>query len=447
MKKISLVYLMTTLLMLLTVVSLFSDNVKALGSSFSLLIPDNYEDIKSFPDRLNLEESSHFEVGVNNGTYGTAFLGFSKIGKKFKSRHEFTLKNIEEQSSKVSTSYRKNHYLDTQNQFGFKIGGLNLGVLADIHDSEDGSESDSYNEHYPYDYSNISEGDRYSERYNYLHYYNVGISAGFGEKKLLSIALTYKYEESGDYEYRFNRNRKFEADVLTYESTNGGGKDYDEYYDEYSLSLIKDFGKELNSRFYSKLSYKIISEKYDVDYKFGDTLDHENNTESDMFHDWGDISDGIAYSLTIGHGNVKELNKLKIFTGFSAELIYEDLETNIFDDYDWQIVNEDSTESFHDLTSYDKTKKEYFAVLKLPFGLSYQITDWCEVTGSITLLADYYQYENNTTYESRFDKLIINATNNISVELQPTKNLKLGIYNMNDLSAVSKWKVRVKYNF
>lgn len=443
MKKFALV----SMAMLLVVVSLFSDNVKALGSSFSLLIPDNYEDVKSFPDRLNLEESSHFEVGINNGTNGTAFLGLSRIGERFKSRHEFTLKTTEDQSSKVSTSYRESEYIDTQNQFGFKLGGLNIGFLAEFHSSEDGTESESYNESYSSDYSNISKRDNYSERYNDLFYNGIGISAGFGETKSFSLALAYKYEESGDYEYGYNLRKSFNPDSLSYESSSYNDKSDEEYYDEFSLSLIKDFGKNHNSRIYTKFSYRIIGEKYDVDYKMMDNQDYINNSESEMSHSWGDISDGKSYGLTLGYGSVKELDKLNIYTGFLAEFIYEDLEANIFDDYYSKVIVADSTEYFNTGFDFYKDKKDYYSTLKLPFGLSYQIRDWCKVAGSITFTTQYHNYDNSTEYKSRYDHLTINASNNLSIVLQPIEKLQLGIYNINDLSAVSNWEAKATYLF
>lgn len=436
--------------------ALFSDNVQALGSDFSLLIPDSYEDTKYFPDRINLEKNSSIEFRANDGMAGTAFIGYTRIGKRFKSRHDFScLINREGQSNALSINVKEIENYDSQNHFGFNLGSVNFGFSAGLSREFETDEKGSLAEDYNVSDLSLTINENGTSRFKENIKGRLGLSAGFGKDKSLSIGLACEYVDNrNDYDSSF-RSTITQSDTLQSDNLNGTNNSEYLKYTDVNLSLIKDFGKNKQSRLYTKFNYRWL----DSDGNFSSINEFEKDNSLDQSstasrnHGISEFSQGDIYSVTLGYGNTKKKGKVEIHTAIQGSFSYANLEKICRDYINWDSSLHSSPDSITDYSYSINKSKDYYAELKLPLGITYNITDWCKLSGSITLSGkmEYYDSPNNMTNieedSEKFGHLSFNATNNLSVEFQPTKKLQLGIYNMNSLSEVSKWKVGAKYNF
>jgi len=441
MKKISLI----SLTLILAATSLFADNVKALGSSFSLLIPDNYEDVKSFPDRLNLEEASHFEVGGNVGIDGTGFLGYSNAKGNFKSRHEIISKTVSVNTSKYGGGSTSDiEYFDFKNQVGFHLGSINFGITA--HGAKDYSfdESSSFTEYYENnDAIRISGHNNQKSHENWEGHF--GISTGLGESKSLSISLNCDLIDYNE-EYRTNYSTEYtSSDSISNRNNSEIRKESNSLmYTDFNLSIIKDFGKKNNqSRFYTKIGYRMLDRddnfKFHGKYNFGSSPEYYYSKR----HSQRDNNSGDGYNLTIGFGNVKKKGRLQIYSAIQGAVRYIELDNKYHDNVKYEETGQDTTESYF----FDRNdENEYYAEMQLPFGLSYTITNWCKVYGSLALISDYEKRDTDS-YEFSEYKWSVSSKQCVSLELMPLDNLLLGIYNMDTLSKYKNWEVMAKYSF
>lgn len=430
MKKIAFV----SMAMLLVVGSLFSDNVKALGSSFSLLIPDNYEDVKSFPDRLNLEESAYTEVGTNSEGNSSSFIGISPFMGNFRSRHEFTFMGIKSNSVVYDESMTKeNSITGFNNYFGLGIGSLNLGIKA-------GVKSDQY----------LREERRFDMtvddpmQNNYLRYsgaersfvsIDLGISSSVGDSETISLAANYHgFEEYFDYS---NSSRSNLSDNF---SSHYNGDSV--FQHEFRVSLIKDMGEKRNSRILAEILYTKID---DIDMYNHDFYNQNSDIKNEVFED--QTAEGREYGCRVGIGTRKRENKAELFSGLSFSYLVKELDRTYSNKAIEIETIEDSTITSEDYFKNYNSTTDKVVELTLPLGLSYSFTEWFTATGSITIKGSYTKEDLDFAHIYSDPEFQGEATQNISLEFYPTQKLELGIYNMGTLSQYKNWEVTATYLF
>lgn len=443
-----------SLVLILMSATLFSDNVKALGSSFSMLIPDSYEDAKQFPDRINLEKNSSIEVRANDGMDGTAFIGYSRIGERFKVRHDFSCLIIDEShSSAMSINAKEIVNYDSKNQIGFHIGSINFGISTDLSREYETGDKGSLIEEYDASDFSVTRRENSSSNFKENLKGRFGISAGFGKKKSLSVALGCEFVDYNDDHDISSDISTTMSDTILYRNHNNNGISKYLNYADLNLSIIKDFGEDKLSRFYTKFNYRWLDKDGSFSSRNEFASDNSLDQSSGRRHTTNEYSTGDVYSVTLGYGNTRKKGKLEIHTAIKGSFSYANLEKICRDYITWDSPDEGLFSSTTDYSYTVKKSKDYYVELKVPLGISYNVTDWCKLSGSITISGrmEYYDSPNDMTNmeedSEKYGHLSLDASNNLSIEFQPTKKLQLGIYNMNSLSEVGKWKVGAKYDF
>jgi len=440
-----------TLVLMVLCVSLSAVNpddsinpVRALGNNFSLLIPDVYEDTKTFPDRLSLQDHRFAHVATNMAEGQTAFYSISPFAGNFKSRHDILFEAFSYTNNDYDvTSNRRDIKYDIANYASLKLGVLSLGIQASQAHQDD--DLDSFVESMQTSNGVVTERRKITNLGDDHRVYKYGFSSGLGRNNSFSIAYNYKGVEKDIHESR-------ESSYITEYADDDFNSRYNEDYlseyldiDSHKLSLIKDIGGFGQTRILLEIElFEEDSRAYNSSY--------DRRIEEDEYNSYSNIEreyvvnaiESEGYALKLGYGSQKNINKIDLF--YAGQLNYKTADVEGYKTYRANSII-DSVEIAMDpvTTEFDYTEEQ--GAISIPLGMSYRIKNWVRFSSSVTLVTEVIN--SDVDEYSNLDDLNFNTkvTQNIGWEFYPVKNLELGVYNMNDLSDYRNWELSVRYLF
>lgn len=432
--------------MLLVFVSLNAVNpVRGLGSSFSLLIPDVYEDTKVFPDRLSLQEQRFVQTYTNMDESNSSFYSISPLQGNFRSRHDLKFKAMDSQSIEIDRVNATNgKKIDFNNYFSFKVGRACLGIKASILKNDSDSESITDRVSFQNDYQRYETS--LMNRDNGSTTYNFGMSSGLGRDNSLSIALNAKvvendfdFKHSSVYEYLYPNQINYRLDKRDNLET----ETYD--YESYKLSIIKDLRNESKSRLLLEMEVFESENLYsDYDYRL---RDYQSEDYQDLY-----IKDDLlmeaydteGYMINLGYGAQAHKNKFDFYYAGNLNISSTEISGN-------KVISgstlEDSLETVFEPITSDFEATEYNGYISIPLGMVFNITKWARFMSSVNMKTEFSKTDSG--YVDMLDELHWNTEviQNIGWEFYPVKNLELGVYNMSDLTDYRQWELSVRYLF
>lgn len=442
MKKLTLIGLM----ILIGSITLCSVNtVKGLGSYFYYLIPDVEQDVKTFPDRLALQQQRYLELGTKPGGYSSFYISSSPINGNIISRHdlEFDSRGSTIVNNKV-TQTSQNQDISFNNYCALKLGTINLGLTVGY--SSYYSESDRnvfdeniyFNNHSYYTHADDSNTNR--------NIFSFGISTSIGKHKATSIAALYS-TSTRESVVENMRNRGIWVDNIIDHEDSQLRESYDENeYQNFSVAIIHDFLKnKVASRLYSNFTYRIVDDSFeneisDVYSNYDSILTYQREN-----YNWNNQQmERKSYIFDFGYGINKNVSKLEMYGGVLFSVSYSDIEI-AEEIIERSLIFENETTTGDTLVTTSSFKeKNYGSHITVPVGFVFKPYKWLRIFSSISLFASYnYKDVKDETYQNWTSK----TGQNISFEILPYKNIEIGVYYINNLSDYHDWQINFKYSF
>lgn len=447
--------------------------IEGLGNYFEYLIQDIDTDITLFPAHLIGYDNKHIQL-VSNGK-STEYFGFyakdinlsiMPLAKKVFLKINANIASDNRQPRiYLSEQYSKYYYY---NKFGTFFHGEEYGAslitftlaysfsnnfLVGCFLKYGNNWKEYTSENIKMTDPNLIIKDDVSDSDYGDDFYSAGINFKIGSDFKTDVTIMFSQNDIYDDFYRIIDFEDFYSS-----GSNNGSYQYIEKNSQYLDQETEDIGicvlldvendKSINRFFmeshYTQLTFDL--ERYDFRHRVrfeNDELDNENKD----IREQDKKEERKIYFATLGFGKTLKKNKWHLHYGIKFDGLYGDTkrdESYYNLDYDLHVYPDTVQIDSVSASGQDNFKiKDWKAVLKVPFGVSYHLNKSVQLYGGVgfKLIRQKFQYFD----DNEFDRWETDRYQSFGAAISPLECLKIDVNFAGTLTGYSAWQLDIKY--
>ncbi|MCK4311510.1 MAG: hypothetical protein KAW88_02115 [Candidatus Cloacimonetes bacterium] len=463
-----------TLVVLVLSISLNAGTrIEGLGNYFEYLIRDIETDIALFPAHLIGYDNKHIQF-VNNGK-STKYYGFHakdinlsimplakkvflKINANIASDNRQPRIYLSEQNSKYYY-YNKYGTFFRGDDFGASLITTTLAhsfsnnFLVGCFLKYGNNWRENISEDYKMTDPNTIINEDVSDSDFYDDFYSAGINFRIGSNLKTDITLMFSQNFMNESYYN-----NFDFVDFYSSSSNNHSYQYIEKNSQYLDQETEDIGicvlldvendKSINRFFmeshYTQLTFdlKLYDSRYRLYYE-NDELDDEHKD----IHEQDKKEERKIYTATLGFGKTIKKNKWNLHYGIKFDGLYGDTkrDESYYDlDYDLYVYQDTIQIDSVSASGQNNFKiKDWKAVLKVPFGVSYNLNKLVQLYVGVgfKLIRQKFEYFD----DNEFNRWETDRYQSFGATISPIECLKIDVNFAGTLTGYSSWQIDVKY--
>ncbi len=463
-----------TVVVLLSAISLMAGTrIEGLGNYFEYLINDIDTDINLFPAHLTEYDYKHIQF-VNKGksTKYDKFhtkdidLSIMPLAKKVLLKINANIGSDNSQPSiYLSNSYSSNYYYNTYDTFfhGDDFGACLItttlaysfsnnflvGCFLKYGNNWRENVSEDYKKTIPYVIINedVSDSDYDDD------YYSAGMNIRIGSNLKTDITLMFSqnfinesYYNNFDYEdFYFSGSNN-----CSHQRIEKNSHYLDQETEDIGICVLLDLENDKSiSRIFMESHYTQLTSVLDQQdsrhnsYYINDELDDEYKD----IREQDKKEERKIYTTTLGFGKTIKKNKWDLHYGIKFDGLYSDTkrDESYYDlDYEFHVYQGTVQIDSVAISGQNNFKiKDWKAVLKVPFGVSYHLNNLIQLYGGVgfKLIRQKFEYFD----DNEFNRWETDSYQSFGATISPIECLKIDINFAGDLTSYAYWQIDVKY--
>ena len=463
-----------TLVVLVLSISLNAGTrIEGLGNYFEYLIRDIDTDITLFPAHLIGYDNKHIQF-VNNGK-STNYYGFygkdinlsvmPLANKVFLKINANIASDNRQPRIYLSDSYSSYYYY---NKFGTFFSGEDFGAslitftlaysfsnnfLVGCFLKYGNNWKEYASENIKMTDPNLIIKDDVSDSDYGDNFYSAGINFRIGSDFKTDVTIVFSQNDVYEDFYRICDFEDFYSNgsnTHSYQFIEKNSQYLDQETEDIGICVLLDVENDKSiSRFFMESHYTQLT--FDVEsYNFRHSLRLEND-EIDNEHkdilEQDKMEERKIYTATLGIGKTIRKNKWNLHYGIKFDGLYGDAkrdESYYNLDYDLYVYPDTVQLDSVSVSGQNNFKiKDWKAVLKVPFGASYQLSKSVQLYGGVgfKLIRQKFEYFD----DNEFDRWETDRYQSFGATISPLECLKIDVNFAGNLTGYSAWQIDVKY--
>ena len=447
--------------------------IEGLGNYFEYLIRDIDTDITLFPAHLTGYDYKHIQF-VNNGK-STKYYGFPAkdinlsimpvANKVFLKINANIASDNKQPRIYLSDSYSSSYYY---NKYGTFFRGEDFGAslitttlaypfsnnfLVGCFLKYGNNWRESISEDYKMTNPNIIINEDFSDFAYGDDFYSAGINFRIGLDFKTDITIMFSQNDVYNDSYRiFDYENFYSSSSYNsyYRSIDKNSQYLDLETEDIGICVLleEENDKSIN-RFFMESHY--TQQTFDLEVN---DFRHSSRFENDeLYNENKDIRDQDKkeerkiYFATLGFGKTIKKNKWNLHYGIKFDGLYGDAKRDeSYYDLDYSIYVYPDTVQIDSVSFSGQNNfkiKDWKAVLKVPFGASYQLSKSVQLYGGIgfKLIRQKFEYFD----DNEFDRWETDRYQSFGATISPLECLKIDVNFAGNLTGYSAWQIDVKY--